>query len=43
MKKLLAMLLCVVLGVATLTGCGDKKAQSDDSTTVSQGVDTETT
>lgn len=43
MKKLLAMLLCVVLGVATLTGCGDKKAQSDDSTTVSQGGETETT
>lgn len=43
MKKLLAMLLCVVLGVATLTGCGDKKVQSDDSTTVSQGGETETT
>lgn len=43
MKKLLAMLLCVVLGAATLTGCGDKKTQSDDSTTVSQDVGTETT
>lgn len=43
MKKLLAMLLCVVLGAVTLTGCGDKKTQSDDSTTVSQGVETETT
>lgn len=29
MKKLFAMLLCVVLGAATLTGCGDKDTQSN--------------